>query len=73
MQSAGKTIIIIGVIIVIVGLIIWFLGDKLNWLGNLPGDIKIKKENFSFYMPITTMILISIAFTFFLWLIRKIV
>jgi magnesium-transporting ATPase (P-type) len=72
MQSVGKTIIIIGIILVIAGLIIWLFGDKLNWLGNLPGDIKIKKENFSCYMPITTMILISISFSFLLWLIRKI-
>ena len=45
----------------IAGLAFYFFGDKLKWIGNLPGDIKIKKENFSFYFPITTMILISVV------------
>jgi hypothetical protein len=71
MQSVGKTVVVIGIIIVIAGLIIWLLGDKLNWFGNLPGDIKVKRENFSFYMPLTTMILLSIVISFIIWLIRK--
>jgi uncharacterized membrane protein YsdA (DUF1294 family) len=72
MQNAGKLIVIIGVILVIVGLILWLFGSKFGWFGNLPGDIKIKKENFSFYFPITTMILISIIVSIIIWLIRKI-
>jgi hypothetical protein len=71
MQNLGKTIIIIGIAVVVIGLIIYFAGNKLNWFGNLPGDIKIKKENLSFYMPITTMILLSIAISLILWLVRK--
>lgn len=71
MQNTGKAIIIIGIILVIAGIILWLLGDKLNWFGNLPGDIKIKRENFSFYFPITTMIIISVVLSAILWLIRK--
>jgi H+/Cl- antiporter ClcA len=71
MQTTGKTIVIIGIVLVIAGLIIWFFGDKLNWLGNLPGDIKVKKESFSFYMPLTTMILLSIIVSFIIWIVRK--
>lgn len=73
MQHTGKVILIIGIIIAIVGFLLWLFGDKLNWFGNLPGDIKIKRENFSFYMPLTTMLLISAAVTLILWLIRKFV
>ncbi len=68
----GKQIIIVGIIICFVGAIIWILGDKLAWFGNLPGDIKIEKENFKLYFPITSMILASIVLSFLLWLLRKI-
>ncbi len=68
----GKQLIIIGIIISLAGTLIWLLGDKLSWFGNLPGDIKIEKENFKFYFPITSMILVSIALSFLLWLFRKI-
>jgi len=71
MQNIGKIIVIIGIVIVFGGLIIWLFGDKLNWFGNLPGDIKIKRDNFSFYMPLVSMIIISIALSFIFWLIRK--
>jgi hypothetical protein len=72
MQQIGKYIIITGVAIVIIGLIIYFAGNKLQWFGNLPGDIKVKRENFSLYAPITSMILISAILSFILWLISKI-
>jgi hypothetical protein len=70
-QDAGKYIIIIGTAIVAIGLLIYFFHDKLNWIGRLPGDIKIEKENFRFYFPITTMILLSILISAILWIIRK--
>lgn len=59
-QDTGKWIIFIGLIIVISGVVWYFLGDKLSFIGNLPGDIKVERENFKFYFPLTTMILISI-------------
>ena len=61
MQQSAKLIIFIGLLIVIAGILLYFVGDKLHWLGRLPGDIRVEKENFSFYMPITTMILISVV------------
>lgn len=72
MDKAGKTIIFIGIAIVVIGIIVWLLGDKLRWLGKLPGDIRIERENFRFYMHITTMILLSIVLSGILWLIRQI-
>lgn len=59
-QDTGKWIIFIGLLIVIAGVVWYFLGDKLSFIGNLPGDIKVERENFKFYFPLTTMILISI-------------
>jgi hypothetical protein len=69
MQGIGKYLIILGAVIIIVGLIFTFL-PKPGFLGKLPGDIEIKKENFTFYFPLATSILISIAVTALLWLIN---
>jgi hypothetical protein len=60
MAQAGKILILLGAVAVLIGVIIYFFGDKFTWLGHLPGDIRIEKENFRFYFPITTMILLSI-------------
>jgi hypothetical protein len=72
MQQIGKIIIVIGVFLIILGIIFYVFYDKLQWFGNLPGDIKIKREHFTFYAPITSMILLSIIISFVLWLISKI-
>jgi hypothetical protein len=69
--ETGKWIIGIGAIIIVIGIIIYFFHDKLNWIGRLPGDIRIEKENFRFYFPIVTMILFSLLGTLIVWLIRK--
>ncbi|MCF6407319.1 DUF2905 domain-containing protein [Chitinophaga filiformis] len=73
MERIGKTIVLIGVIILVVGLIVWFLGDKLRFLGHLPGDIKIERENYRIYIPVTTMILVSVVLTLILWVIQRFV
>jgi len=72
MQQIGKIVIVIGVFLIILGLIFYVFSDKLQWFGNLPGDIKIKKEHFTFYAPITSMILISLVISFIIWIIGKI-
>ena len=71
MSHLSKILIIIGIILVIAGIIIHFAGNRINWIGHLPGDIRIEKENFRFYFPVTTMILLSILLTLILWIIRK--
>lgn len=68
MESLGKILVIFGVIIVIVGVILMFF-DKIPVIGKLPGDIKIEKDNFKFYFPITTCIIISIIVNLVLFLI----
>ncbi|MEP6512883.1 MAG: DUF2905 domain-containing protein [Parafilimonas sp.] len=70
-SQTGKLIILIGVLIIVVGILIYFFHDKLTWLGRLPGDIRIEKENFKFYFPITTMIIISLLATLLINIIRK--
>ena len=70
-SQTGKWIIIAGILTVLTGIIIYFFHDKLTWLGKLPGDIRVEKENFRFYFPITTMIVISIVITLLINLFRK--
>ena len=55
----GKVLIVIGIIAIVAGLIMT-ANIKIPFLGKLPGDIRIEKENFSFYFPFTTGIIISI-------------
>ena len=70
--DTGKYIMLTGAAIVIVGLLIYFFHDKLQWIGHLPGDIRIERENFRFYFPITTMIVVSVLLTIVLSIIRRI-
>ncbi|MEI6207484.1 MAG: DUF2905 domain-containing protein [Desulfuromonadales bacterium] len=70
MSGLGRLLIIMGLVLVAAGLIISF-APRLPWLGKLPGDIYIKKENFSFYFPIGSCILISLAMSFILWMFRR--
>lgn len=70
MTGLGKALIYFGLILVVVGVILSFVG-KLPWLGQLPGDIFIQRERFSFYFPITTCILISVLITLVLYFFRR--
>ena len=71
-SDTGKYIIIAGVLIVLTGVLIYFSHDKLNWIGRLPGDIRIERENFRFYFPITTMIIFSLVITIIIQLLKRI-
>lgn len=70
-QNTGKYILLAGGLIVVVGLLIYFFHDKLHWIGRLPGDIRVERDNFRFYFPITTMILFSIVISLLFRLFRK--
>jgi len=59
-NQTGKYIIIIGAVILLIGVSIYFFGSNMRWLGHLPGDIRIEKENFRFYFPLTTLILLNL-------------
>jgi hypothetical protein len=63
-QNTGKYIILFGATVIVVGILIYFFHDKLHWIGRLPGDIRIEKENSRFYFPFTTMILASLLAIF---------
>ena len=70
MSGMGKILIGLGLLLVLVGVVV-LLMDKFPGFKSLPGDIVIKKENFTFYFPLGTSILISIVLTLVLFLWRK--
>ena len=70
-SDTGKWIIIIGCLLILAGIIIYFFHDKLHWIGHLPGDIRIEKENFRFYFPITTMIIFSALLSLLVQLVKR--
>ena len=70
MNTLGRPLIILGLVLVAAGLVISFV-PKIPWLGRLPGDFYIKKENFSFYFPLATSILISLILSFLLWFFKR--
>ena len=71
-QQTGKYILVAGLLIVAAGIVIYFFHDHLKWIGKLPGDIRIEKENFRFYFPISTMIIFSFILTIIIAIIKKI-
>lgn len=72
MNNLGKLLIMIGFLVVLVGVgVMVFSRYKIPFLGKLPGDIYIKRENFAFYFPITTSILISVVLSFIFYFFFK--
>jgi len=70
-QSPGKLLISAGILLILIGIIFLIPGNKFGWIGHLPGDIRIEKENFRFYFPVTTMIILSVILSLLIWIIRK--
>ncbi|MGZ5242431.1 MAG: DUF2905 domain-containing protein [Bacteroidia bacterium] len=71
MPNLGKYLVVAGALIMLTGVIIWLLGNKLQWFGNLPGDVRFERENFKFYAPFMSMFLVSIFLSFLIWIIKR--
>lgn len=69
LESFGKLLLIGGGLIAVVGLLLLMAG-RLG-LGRLPGDIIIERENFAFYFPLATMLILSVILTVVLNLLRR--
>jgi len=70
MTPLGKSLIIAGLLLLGLGLLSHFFG-KIPFLGRLPGDIRIESERFSFYLPLTSCLLVSLLLSLLLWLFRR--
>jgi len=67
-SGLGKLLIWLGVAFLLVGLL---LSGKLPWLGRLPGDIRLVGDRWTFYFPLTSMLIISLVVSFILYLLRR--
>jgi len=68
--SLGKTLVFVGILLAAFGLIIWML-PSIPLIGKLPGDIYIRRANFTFYFPLTTCLILSIILTLLFALLRR--
>jgi DUF2905 family protein len=68
-RPLGILLIGLGAVVIVAGLLVWT--GALSWVGRLPGDIRVERENVRFYFPITSMILISLVLTLILNLLRR--
>jgi hypothetical protein len=67
--SVGPVIVMLGIAIVLIGLVVWSGG--LSWFGRLPGDIRIERETVRVYIPIVSMLVISVVLSLVLYLINR--
>jgi len=61
-ESLGKMLILFGIVAIVIGAVFVLFG-KVPWIGRLPGDIVIRRDNFTFYFPVVTMLLLSLILT----------
>ncbi len=69
MSHPGWALVVVGVLIAVIG-VIWMVAPSIPWLGHLPGDIVIERENFRFYFPVMTCMLLSLLLTGIMWMVR---
>jgi hypothetical protein len=70
MENLGKALILFGILLIVIGAV-FALGGKIPWLGNLPGDITIQRERFTFYFPLATCLLISVLISLVVYFFRR--
>ena len=69
-MGIGRTLVLLGVVLVIVGLLVGVVG-RFTPLGRLPGDIVVRRPNFTFYFPVVTSILLSVLLTLVMWFFQR--
>ena len=67
----ARWLIIAGLILLVIGLVLNYAPALLSWFGRLPGDIRIEGERGRFYLPITSMLIVSILLTLLINLFRR--
>jgi hypothetical protein len=68
-SSVGPVIVVVGIAVVLVGLVVWSGG--LSWFGRLPGDIRIERETARVYIPIASMLILSVVLSLVWYLINR--
>jgi hypothetical protein len=70
MGDLGKLLIISGVVLVVAGLVVAVAG-RIPWLGRLPGDIMVRRDNFVLYFPLASCLLVSVVISLLVYLFRR--
>ena len=70
MAGLGKLLVMLGLMLAVAGACLWGFGS-LGFVGRLPGDIYIRRGNFTFYFPLATSILLSVVLTLLFSLFRR--
>jgi hypothetical protein len=68
-MSPATILIALGVGLILVGLLIW--SGSLSWFGRLPGDIRVERETVRVYVPIVSMLVVSLVVSLLLYLVRR--
>jgi hypothetical protein len=69
MTGPGPVLVGLGVALVVVGLLVW--SGALSWFGRLPGDLRIERESVHLYVPLVSMLIVSVALSLLLYLLRR--
>jgi len=69
MGEVGRWLVLVGLVLVVAGLLAQ--GGALSWFGRLPGDLRIQRPGFSFYFPVTSMLVISALISLVGYLVRR--
>ena len=68
-NASGPLLVVVGALLIVVGLLVW--SGALSWFGRLPGDIRIERTSTRVYVPITSMLFVSIALSLVLAIVRR--
>jgi Protein of unknown function (DUF2905) len=67
--SPGPVLVGLGIALVVLGLVVW--SGALSWFGRLPGDLRIERESVRIYVPLMSMLIVSVALSLLLYLLRR--
>ncbi|MBC6610869.1 DUF2905 domain-containing protein [Hymenobacter sp. BT507] len=68
----GKLLVILGLGLALLGAFVWWGGGSLlSWFGRLPGDIRVERPGFRLYVPLASMLLISLLLSLVMWIVRR--
>jgi hypothetical protein len=67
-RNIGPFVVVAGILVVLLGVLVWAGG--LSWFGRLPGDIRVERGNLRIFIPLASMLLVSVAATLVLWIVR---
>ena len=68
-SSPGPLLVGLGLALVVVGLLVW--SGALSWFGRLPGDVRIERDSVRIYVPLMSMLIVSVALSLLLYLLRR--